>query len=112
MAQQLTIEQSSESDFTVLAVAGEIDLATAPQLETQVANVDPTGKVMIDLSEVTFMDSTGLRVLISAHERASDGGGKLAIVAGEGAVTKLLAITGVDGWLNVYDSRSSATDDA
>lgn len=112
MNQQLTIDQSTIGEYTVLDVAGEIDLATAPQFEEQVANVAGDKPLVVDMSNVTFMDSTGLRVLIGAHERAEESGGRLSIVAADGPVTKLLNITGVAEWLNVYPTRSSATADA
>ncbi len=111
MPDQIAIEESTEEGRVVLDVSGEIDLATAPQFETRLGAVNTGGSVVVDLTNVTFIDSTGLRVLISAHEKATEHGGRLAIVATEGPVTKLLAITGVDEWLNVYATRSSATED-
>lgn len=111
MAPHLSIDESTIGAALVLDVAGEIDLATAPQLEAKVTEADPEGHLVLDMTNVTFMDSTGLRVLISAHERANENGGSLAIVAGEGPVTKLLSITGVDGWLSVYPNRAAATSD-
>lgn len=111
MNQQLTIDRSTLGDHTILDIAGEIDLATAPQFEEHVAGVDVGSALVVDMSNVTFMDSTGLRVLIAAHERAEENGGRLAIVAAEGPVTKLLGITGVTEWLNVYTTRALATAD-
>ncbi len=111
MNQQLKIDRSTMGEYTVLDVIGEIDLATAPHFEEQVASVALGTPLVVDMSNVTFMDSTGLRVLIGAHERAEENGGRLAIVVTEGPVTKLLNITGVAEWLNVYPTRSSATAD-
>lgn len=111
MAQQLTIDESIVGSHTVLEIAGEIDLATAPQFEAKVATMDAATPLVVDMSNVTFMDSTGLRVLIGAHERAKEAGGRVSIVAADGPVTKLLAITGVDAWLHVYETRASATAD-
>lgn len=109
MPDQLTIDETTHGDHTVLDVVGEIDLATAPMFESAILAADLGRSVLIDLSGVSFIDSTGLRVLITAHERAQDEGGKLSIVAADGPVTKLFAITGVDDWLNVYSTRTSAT---
>lgn len=111
MVQQLTIEETTNGATTVLDIAGEIDLATAPQLNARIETIQPDATVVLDMSGVTFMDSTGLRVLIGAHERSKEAGGRLAVVASEGPVTKLLSITGVDAWLDLHDSLSSATDD-
>ncbi len=111
MPPQLTIEESTDGTHVVLAVVGEIDLATAAEFEARIESAGSAASIVLDMTQVAFIDSTGLRVLLSAHERADDGGGRLAIVAGEGPVTKLLAITGVDEWLNVHETRSSATSD-
>lgn len=109
MADQLRIDETTENGCVVLSVHGEIDLASAPSLESRVESLDHGTPVVVDLSGVTFIDSTGLRVLISANEAANEAGGRFHIVASEGPVTKLFAITGVDEWLNVHDTRDSAT---
>ncbi len=111
MPHQLSIDESSEGARTVLTVAGEIDLATAPQLEERIGAYPGESDLLVDLSSVTFMDSTGLRLLIGAHERAKGGGGSFAVVAPEGPVTKVLSITGVDEWLPVFETRSAASAD-
>lgn len=111
MAPQLTIDESQVDARIVLTVAGEIDLATAPQLQMRVAEVNAAEHLILDMSGVTFMDSTGLRVVIGAHERAREAGGRFALVAPDGPVTKLLAITGVDAWLDVFATQASATAD-
>lgn len=108
MADALVIETSRGEENAVIAVSGEVDLATAPQLEAAIAAVD-AGVVVADLTGVTFIDSTGLRVLIGAHEAARDTGGRFAIVVDDGPVTKLFSITGVGDWLDVHDSLAAAT---
>lgn len=109
VAEQLHIEQTTENGCAVLAVSGEIDLASAPMLEGRIQALDAGGPIVVDLSGVTFIDSTGLRVLISANEAANGAGGSLHLVAIDGPVTKLFSITGVEEWLNVHPSRDSAT---
>lgn len=108
MAQALVIETSRDAENTVIAVSGEIDLATAPQLEAAIAAVDDE-TVIADLTGVTFIDSTGLRVLIGAHEAANNAGGRFSIVVADGPVTKLFSITGVGEWLDVHESLAAAT---
>jgi len=108
MPPDLVVSTSQQDAATVLAVSGEIDLATAPDLQQALAAASGAEHVVADLSAVTFMDSTGLRVLISAHEAASTAGHKLSLVAPEGMVTKVLRITGVDRELNVFGSLSDA----
>jgi anti-sigma B factor antagonist len=88
----------------VVVPRGELDLATAPDLEAVLrARLDDGRRVVVDLRELAFMDSTGLRVLVAAHARAGDG--RFAIVrppAGS-PVAKLLAIAGVEQQLEVLD---------
>lgn len=109
MVQPLVIETSQFADHTVIAVSGEIDLATAPQFEAAVAEIGAGEPMVADLTGVTFIDSTGLRVLIGAHEAAGEHGGKFALVVSDGPVTKLLSITGVGDFLEVHDTLASAT---
>lgn len=82
-----------------LAASGEIDAHTAPSLA---AAIDETGTdVALDLSAVDFVDSSGLRVLIDAHQRLTEAGGSLRIVAVSAAVRRLLDISGVTEYLQV-----------
>ncbi len=82
------------------SVAGEIDAHTAPTLAGALAGVDHQ-VVMLDLSGVEFVDSSGLRVLIDAHQRANDAKRVLRLVNPSEAVRRLFAISGVDEYLNV-----------
>jgi anti-anti-sigma factor len=108
---QLNVETTKERSATVITLIGEVDLATAPDLERRLATAVASGDTVTDLSGVDFMDSTGLRVLISAHEAAGAAGHRLAlIVPPSGPVSKLLSITGVDRELPVFGSVSEALD--
>ncbi len=81
-----------------LAVAGELDLATAPLLAEWLAEIDgpATGVVLVDLSRVTFIDGSGLRALAGAWEgRGADGGLKLEIVAASPLVRRVFELTGL-----------------
>jgi anti-sigma B factor antagonist len=81
----------------VVSCSGEIDLATADALASALDPwVGAGGPVILDYSEVSFMDSTGLRVLISAAKRLGDGG--CIILHGvHGAVSAVLRMTGIEG---------------
>ena len=95
----------------VLSVHGEIDLATAPILREVLAPVleHPTGRVVVDLSDVTFMDSTGVYVLTEARRRLEPQNRPLAIVCDDGGqVHRLLALLGLLDALTVYGSRERA----
>jgi anti-sigma B factor antagonist len=66
-----------------LVVRGEIDIKTAPQLETALDDVPAAATVLVDMTEVAFIDSTGLRVLALARSRLEAGNGHLVVCASE-----------------------------
>lgn len=102
----------SWSDRTaILAVTGEIDSLTSPDLADAVraALGDVSETVVLDLSAVSFFSSTGLSVLIEASATAHDAGKPLRIVVGDsGAVLRAVEITGLDRRLDIYDSVDDA----
>jgi anti-sigma B factor antagonist len=100
-----SISTSEQGARTVVLVRGELDLATAPALEQAVTEgLDAGGEVVVDLRELTFMDSTGLRVLVRAH--ASVGDEKRFLIVrppAGGPIAKILAIAGVESELDIID---------
>lgn len=81
-------------------VTGEIDAATAPALRDKLhdaIDAHPGALIPLDLSELEFLDSAGLGVLIAARRRATSNGGNLVLHAVPASITKLLAITGLGG---------------
>ncbi|MFF8772489.1 STAS domain-containing protein [Kitasatospora sp. NPDC015120] len=75
---------------------GEIDIATAPRLGRRLAAaLGAHREVVLDLSEVTFMDCSGLRVLVQARNRADRYGGRLVLRGARGPVARLLRLTGL-----------------
>ncbi len=107
---ELATAHHTSGEWDLLAVRGEVDLATAPQLERDIGEHVREGcKLCLDLTGVGFMDSTGLRVLIGALKSVEEAGGELRIVPGDGAVAKLLTITGLDDRLDIYPSVDAAT---
>ena len=81
-------------------VSGEIDAHTAPTLAAAMAKL-PTGVATIDMAGVSFMDSSGLRVLIEAATRARDGGGDLVIANPTPGIIRLVEISGLGGQLRL-----------
>lgn len=80
----------------VVKVMGELDIRTCEHLELVAGDlVDGGGKVVLDLSELTFCDSTGLAALVRLHKRASGAGGALALRAPVTRVQRLLNLTGL-----------------
>jgi anti-anti-sigma factor len=89
-----------------LTLRGELDLATAPELEQLVnERIDSSQEVIIDLRGLEFMDSSGIRVLVAAHARAGRTGTRLLVVrpATGSAVAKIVEVAGLDGELNLLD---------
>jgi anti-sigma B factor antagonist len=92
---------------TVVRVAGELDLATAPQLEEALLpGLRAGGSALLDLRGLDFMDSTGVRVIVAGHLAAEEHGGKLSLVrtAPESAVARVLEISGLDAVLDIVDA--------
>ena len=90
-----------DRDRVRVAATGEIDLVTAPLLETQLKDLWAAGwtDVIADLSGVTFLDSTGVHVLVTARSDAIDHGAAFAITNGNAAVAQVLRICGVEDLL-------------
>lgn len=96
----LTVESLDDR----LVVTGEVDAHTADALAEHLAELPTAGEVRIDMSGVTFIDSSGLRVLIDAHQRAGEQDTTITLVEPSAAVTRLLEISGLVDHLNV-DAR-------
>jgi anti-sigma B factor antagonist len=73
-----------------LMVSGELDLATAPQLSSIVAKHGDARLLVLDLNAVTFIDSTGVRVLIEADRACANSGARLVVLTGDGPVRRVL----------------------
>jgi len=99
-----------EGEWTVLAVSGEIDIATAPSLREKLHSLLADGKLqlIIDLDEVTFLDSTALGVLVGVLKRARTEGGELRIVCNQPRVRKVFEITRLDSAFDLCTSVEDA----
>jgi anti-sigma B factor antagonist len=105
------VEVHSENQATVIAVSGELDLASSPALQEELDRVAASDSelLIIDLRELDFMDSTGLSVLVRAHQRAEEQGRRLAMVKGPQQVQRLLNLTGVADRLTLVDTPQELT---
>jgi anti-anti-sigma factor len=100
------ITASERDGRTVVLIRGELDLATAPDLERVIVErLDAGDDVVVDLRELAFMDSSGLRVLVAAHTRTEGGEQQFLIVRPpEGSpVARILSIAGLERELNLID---------
>jgi anti-sigma B factor antagonist len=109
--EELDISVRKLDGTAVVAVAGEIDVYTSPVLQEQLVQVlrDGSSSIVLDLSEVTFLDSTGLGVLITGLKRCRSAEGDLVLVTAQPNVLKVLEITGLNDVFKVHDSVDDAT---
>jgi anti-anti-sigma factor len=91
----LSLETSMAGRVAVVALDGELDLAGAAALEQELSRLEaePPDAVVLDLRAVEFMDSSGLRVIAVASQRARDRGQRLALVPGGEQVMRVFDIT-------------------
>ena len=94
----------------LVAIEGELDLATVPRVNTALAAepVASAGAVVIDLTGVAFMDSTGLAALVTLDLELAARGGRLALACPEGPARLLLDVTGLAEQLAVFATRAQA----
>jgi anti-anti-sigma factor len=94
---QLRIDVRKDGGRAILTLAGELDMASSELLEQALARVDRAGAAMLvlDLQQLKFIDSTGLRVILTALERCRERGQEFAITPGSEQVQRLLSVTGV-----------------
>ncbi len=96
-------------DALVVGVSGELDIATAPVLSSAVAEalgVDTASHLILDLLEVTFLDSSGVGALVAIQKDNPDL--DVALVIGGGIVAKVVEITGLSRWFRIEDSVEAA----
>lgn len=100
---QFDVSVASGDGSHTLSLRGELDIATADQLTDALATVTPAAgeRLVIDLTEVGFMDSTGLRVLIATNRQAQAAGYELVIVTGESPAKRVLELTRMDEHMRV-----------
>jgi anti-sigma B factor antagonist len=103
-------DQEIDADTHVIELGGEIDLYTAPEFKERMAEIIDEGKtrVVVDLSQATFIDSTTLGVLVGGVKRLRPAGGSLALVCADENITKIFEITGLDRVFPIHESRDEA----
>ena len=103
---------ASHKGWEVLTVTGEIDMATAPRFRQRLLALISGGaqNVVIDLSGVDYIDSTGLGVLMGGAKRVRSTGGDIRLVTTGSRLADLIELTRLDRVLDVFDSVSAATE--
>ncbi|MDQ2750686.1 MAG: STAS domain-containing protein [Actinomycetota bacterium] len=107
---ELSVSQQSVGEYPVLEVRGEVDVYSAPALADGLTTLLDSGTkaVIVDLTEVGFLDSTGLGVLVAARSNAADAGRALPIACDRERILKLFKITGLDAVFDIYPSVHAA----
>jgi anti-sigma B factor antagonist len=107
---EFEVTVSEQPGIPVLAVRGEIDVASAPEFHASLSDLIGQGHevVMVDLSEVSFIDSTGLGVLVGAEKEMRQSSRDLRLVVTQPQITRLLELTGLDEVFTVLSSTSDA----
>lgn len=102
----LDLEIHDNPDMVVLSLRGELDISSAPRVEKELSRLEAPGPatLVFDLTELEFMDSTGLRIVVSGDARARQRGGRFAVVRGPEAVQRIFRITRLDERLDMVDS--------
>lgn len=92
-----------------VSVVGEVDLATAPEFKRALSDVTSSGarRVLVDLSNAAFIDSTTLGVLMGAVKRLRSGGGELTVVCPDPNVRKIFEITRLDRVFSIFDTTAA-----
>lgn len=96
-AGQLTVRSERDGVLHAISVQGELDLANADVLERELVRVEGTDalSIVLDLSGLTFIDSTGVRLLIGAHARSRADADRLTLLRGPRSVQRVFELTGV-----------------
>jgi anti-sigma B factor antagonist len=105
----LTVGQLAP-DVVCVGLSGELDLSRALLLEQELRTVEGSGAtgIVIDLSHLDFVDSSGLARLIAAHRRAERGGWRLVLVQGSGVIRRLLAMSALDRAFELVEAPEDA----
>jgi len=94
----------------LVSLRGEVDIYTAPRLKERLVGLldDGVTGVVVDLSEVTFIDSTALGVLIGGVRRLREAEGRMALVVATRPVERVLTLTGLDRVFTIHATRDAA----
>jgi anti-anti-sigma factor len=104
-------EVERRSDAAVVTMKGDLDIASEARATAQLERaMDGCGLVIADLRELSFLDSTGVRVLLSAHLKAQERGLRFGVVRGDGMIARLLEVTRISSRFPVVDDPAELID--
>jgi anti-anti-sigma factor len=106
---QLTVERSETDGIHIVALSGELDMRGVGELETVLAQPGAGARICLDLTKLSFIDSTGLATVIRGHQALTAGGGAMAVACGaKGSVRRTFDTTGLTTLLTVTADRATA----
>lgn len=113
MQSNFNVEARDGESTVVIEVTGELDLASSPGLQHELEEgaASRARLVIVDLRSLEFMDSTGLSVLVRAHQRATQSGQRFGVVRGPQQVQRLLSLTGVADRLTIVEAPEDLLSD-
>jgi anti-sigma B factor antagonist len=105
----LEVESAERDGLVHVSLRGELDLSTVGKVDDELQSVEGSSPnvVLLDLSDLTFLDSTGLRCVVRADERAREAGRRLVVVKGPEAVQRVFEITRLEDRLELVDDAAA-----
>ena len=107
-AGDLTLTTGTDGGASIIHVVGELDLSTIAALDAELELSLPAGRVVVNLSECTFIDSSALRSLVRAQRAVSEGGGSLALVAPSQPARRVLEVAALVRFIPVFETVAEA----
>ena len=103
--ESLNVSSERRGDAIVLSLSGELDIAGAPRIEDALREAEEQGPaaVVLDLRELGFMDSTGLRTILAADARAKEAGRRLVVVQGDENIQRVFEVTRLHERVEIVD---------
>ncbi|MGW4103086.1 STAS domain-containing protein [Streptomyces sp. NPDC004976] len=109
---RLSVAATSTESIRVVSLAGEIDYHTVDILrQALIASDVARPRIVVDMRQVTFMDSSGLNIFIAAHHAATEAGGWLRLAALTDSVKRTVQMTGVDTFIDCHETLPQALGD-
>jgi anti-anti-sigma factor len=110
VAERLAVSAAAGPRHVVVAVAGDLDAVTVPQFRDELMRRVPDAgrRVVVDLSELQFMDTSAIHVLVSVNNRVMAGGGLLVLAGAQPVVARVLSLAGADEVMPVVGNVADA----
>jgi anti-anti-sigma factor len=105
----LEVRTEDRDGFVHVALMGELDLSTVAKVQEELRKIEAASPptLVVDLSKLSFLDSTGLRCIVTADERAREEGRRVVIVRGPDPVQRVFAITRLEERLEMVDDATA-----